>query len=59
MEFFIYRFNFRKNDITNKSELTLDTFGVKGLIRANNLCRLLDSISCALIKGGVQKWQNN
>ena len=37
MEFFIYRFNFRKNDITNKSELTLDTKGVKGLIRASNL----------------------
>ena len=52
MGFFIYQFNNRKNDITYMSELILDTKGVKDLIRANNLCRHLDSISCALIKGG-------
>ena len=52
MEFFRHEFNCSKNDITYMPEFTLDTFGVKGLIRADSLCRFADSISCALIKGG-------
>jgi len=52
MKSFTHKIGKSRNDITDMSELILDAFGVKDLIRANNLCRFSDSISCALFKGG-------
>jgi len=50
MELYI---NKKVNDITYQSELILDIFDVKDLIRAYNLRRTFSaSVSYALIKGG-------